>query len=291
MRRTSTVRPVISRHSSVVSRSDRLTCRAPADVERRRRPTAPGPSSCSSISSSRSCDVEQVSDLLAGAAEADVRQRPPEVMSQHPVREHALVDLAHLPRAGRRRHSGRSPCRSRTPPAYSPTSSSAASLVAPYSVRVPSSGNVSAIPRELTPGRACWSDSSKRGRPPRVAHPLQRRHRVYPARRQEHELGARAARQLQAVVGAEQVRVDDVVGAAVDPGQHRWLGRALHQRVDVPERPQIVQVAHVAVLERHARVGAGAAGSAPSRGGGGCRGRRAPSPDVDRRGRSPRWRR
>src|SRR3954447_8337614 len=44
-------------------------------------------------------DVDQVTDLLAGTAVPDVGERPPEVVAEHPMRENALVDLAHLPRA------------------------------------------------------------------------------------------------------------------------------------------------------------------------------------------------
>jgi hypothetical protein len=42
-------------------------------------------------------DVDHVANLLALAAVADVRQRPLQVVAQHPMREDALVDLAHLP--------------------------------------------------------------------------------------------------------------------------------------------------------------------------------------------------
>ena len=45
-------------------------------------------------------DVEQVADLLALAAEADVAERAAEVVGEHPVGEDALVDLAHLPGPG-----------------------------------------------------------------------------------------------------------------------------------------------------------------------------------------------
>ena len=76
-------------------------------------------------------DVEQVADLLALAAEADVGERVAEVVGEHPVGEDALVDLAHLPGAGDHaaavdhRRARPSPAR------YSSISSSAASLVAP----------------------------------------------------------------------------------------------------------------------------------------------------------------
>src|SRR4029077_17250537 len=45
-------------------------------------------------------DVQQVADLLTVAPETDVPERTLEVMGEDPASEHALVDLAHLPRAG-----------------------------------------------------------------------------------------------------------------------------------------------------------------------------------------------
>jgi hypothetical protein len=45
-------------------------------------------------------DRDQVPDLLALPAVSEVGQLPAEVMAQHPMREDALVDLAHLPGAG-----------------------------------------------------------------------------------------------------------------------------------------------------------------------------------------------
>jgi hypothetical protein len=44
--------------------------------------------------------VQQVAHLLARAAISHVCERSPEVVGEQPVAEHALVGLAHLPRAG-----------------------------------------------------------------------------------------------------------------------------------------------------------------------------------------------
>ena len=44
--------------------------------------------------------VEEVSHLLAAPPEADVGKRDLEVVAQHPVCEHPLVDLPHLPGPG-----------------------------------------------------------------------------------------------------------------------------------------------------------------------------------------------
>ena len=95
-------------------------------------------------------------------------------------------------------------------------------------MRAPSSGKASAMPAGETPGSGCSAAELE----PRVGllerQAAKARHRVDPARRQEHQLGAVAAGELETVVGAEQVRSHDVVGAAVEPGERGWLGRALH---------------------------------------------------------------
>ena len=44
--------------------------------------------------------VKDVADLLALAAKPGITQRAPEVMASDPERDHALVNLAHLPGAG-----------------------------------------------------------------------------------------------------------------------------------------------------------------------------------------------
>jgi hypothetical protein len=67
-------------------------------------------------------------------------------------------------------------------------------------------------------------------------------------------LGRVAPRQLQAVPGAEQIRLDRVVGRAVGAGQGRRLGRALNDRVDRLDGQHVRRLAHVAVPEAHARV-------------------------------------
>src|SRR4029077_8149898 len=45
-------------------------------------------------------DVEQVTDLLPLATEADVFERVAELVGEHPVGEYPLIDLSHLPRPG-----------------------------------------------------------------------------------------------------------------------------------------------------------------------------------------------
>jgi hypothetical protein len=44
--------------------------------------------------------VKQVANLLSAAAEADISQRPAEMVRHHPVGEHPLVHLAHPSRPG-----------------------------------------------------------------------------------------------------------------------------------------------------------------------------------------------
>ena len=55
--------------------------------------------------------------------------------------------------------------------------------------------------------------------------------------------------QLEAVVGAEQVGLDHIVGTAVDTGQGRGLGRTFDERVDRGDGQEIVELADVGVLE------------------------------------------
>ena len=52
------------------------------------------------------------------------------------------------------------------------------------------------------------------------------------AGREEDELGAVAARELEAVVGADEVGLERIGGVAAHPDQRRRLGRALDQGVD-----------------------------------------------------------
>ena len=61
-----------------------------------------------------------------------------------------------------------------------------------------------------------------------------------------------AAGKLEAVVGAEEVRVHDELGAAVDPRHHRRLGGALDDRVDRASPLKVGRRAHVAVHEPNA---------------------------------------
>ena len=74
------------------------------------------------------------------------------------------------------------------------------------------------------------------------------------ARREEDELRVLPAAELEARVGAEQVRLDEVVERAVRAREHRRLGGAFDDGVDVSGGGQVVAVAHVAVDERHARL-------------------------------------
>src|SRR4051794_16378601 len=49
------------------------------------------------------CDVvnvDEIAYLFARTAEPDVLQSSAEIVSEHPVGEHSLIDLAHLPRPG-----------------------------------------------------------------------------------------------------------------------------------------------------------------------------------------------
>ena len=161
-------------------------------------------------------------------------------MGQHPVGEHALVDLAHLPGAGddaaavdhraqavRGRGTPRSAAR---PPASSRRRASGR----------PSSGKSSAMPAVETPGTVCSARARSESRSPRA-----RRSRAPAPDRRGWSRGRRrcavAPRQFEAVVGADQVRLDEVVRAAVEAGHDRRLGRALDERVDLADCEQIIQ--------------------------------------------------
>ena len=91
--------PVRRWQIAVVSASERLHSRPPPTLTVR-------PSQLGGIEQlaldqvDQVLDVEQVAHLLALAAEADVAERVAEMVGEHPVGEDALVDLAHLPRAG-----------------------------------------------------------------------------------------------------------------------------------------------------------------------------------------------
>ena len=75
---------MISRHSAVVSSSDRLHSRPAADVHDDAGPVLRvGELLVDQLD--QIVDVQQVADLLAGAAEADVAERPAEVVGEQPV--------------------------------------------------------------------------------------------------------------------------------------------------------------------------------------------------------------
>ena len=148
-------------------------------------------------------DVEHVAHLLARAAVADVAQRAARVVREQPVREDALVDLAHLPRAG---------------------DHAAAIDHGPDAERVGVLANEQlgrefrrsverprALERErlADPGRGrARRRAARRACEARLVlaqrEPLLRRDRVHAAGREEDHLRAVAARQLEAVVRADR---------------------------------------------------------------------------------------
>ena len=60
-----------------------------------------------------------------------------------------------------------------------------------------------------------------------------------------------ASAELEAVVGADQVRSDQPIDAPLDPGEHRRLRRALDDRVDGADTHHVLDVADVAMDELH----------------------------------------
>ena len=196
-------------------------------------------------------DVQQVAHLLAAAAVADVGQRPLLHVREQPVREHALVDLAHLPRPGdhaeavdRRGHAER------------------VGVLGEQQLGGELRG---AVERARSRQREVLGDPVL-GRARHRLLGLEREARLLLAQREpqlrrdgidaaggeEDDVGAVAARELEAVVRADEVRLHDEVGARAHAGQHRRLRRALDDRLHLADRGEVVALAHVAVHEAHA---------------------------------------
>ena len=85
------------------------------------------------------------------------------------------------------------------------------------------------------PGTGCSASSSKRVSASRKRSALERGDRIDAAGREEDHLRAVAARELEAVVGADQVGCDDVVRRAVDAG-HAPTARPSTRRSRRPGR-------------------------------------------------------
>ena len=215
--------------------------------------------------------MEEVSHLLSASAEADVRERPPKHVGEHPVRHDALVDLAHLPRA----------CDDTAAIDDGPKAERRTVLLdeelgcelrraveRPVAVEreilrdaQPAGSRHGAIVVELETGLRL----AQRQR----SQPV---HGIDATRREKDELRVVASAELEAGVGAEEIRPDHPVEpAAVDARQDGRLGGALDDGVDRPHGQQVVRRPDVAVHEVHCLPHGVAAGSAPSRDAGGCR--------------------
>ena len=198
-------------------------------------------------------DVEEVADLLAMSPEPDVGERVAEVVGEHPVGEYPLVDLSHLPGPGDHAeavdHGGDAEGR-------------------PVLLDQELGGELRrpverprALQREVLgdPGRGDAAHGLPGGQLEAGRGLLETqvhlgRHRVDPAGREEDEEGGVAPRQLEAVVGAGEVRVDEVAGVAVDAAHHRGLRRALDQRVQPLHLGEVPRLAHVTFDEPHPRL-------------------------------------
>ena len=193
-------------------------------------------------------DVEQVADLLALAAEPDVGERAPEMVGQEPVGEDALVDLAHLPGPGE--HAAAVDHRRDA-------------LARAVLLDQQLGGELGrAVEGPVSDHRELLGDTRRRGarnllavgelEPGLLLDPGEgelRLDRVDPAGREEDEEGAVAPGELEAVVGAGQVGVDEVGGVAVGPAHHRGLGRALDQGRDLGQAVEVGGLADVAADE------------------------------------------
>ena len=193
--------------------------------------------------------MEQVADLLAAAAVADVAQRPPEVVGEH---QYVKTPWSTLPI-----------CQG---PAITPQRSTTARRpnALAYSVIKQLGGELRRAVQRARPvereglrdpvlGDArdrllrCELEACRAPLCRRAA--LSGRDRIDAARREEDDLGAVASGQLEAVVRAEQVRADDVLRRAVDAGERGWLGGAL----DDARRPARAPVGRRARERRRGR--------------------------------------
>jgi hypothetical protein len=73
-----------------------------------------------------------------------------------------------------------------------------------------------------------------------------------PARREKHDLRRVAPSQLEAVVGAEEIRADDVPRVAVEARQGRGFRRALQHPIDRLDGEEVGELANITVDELHA---------------------------------------
>src|SRR4051812_35720912 len=72
------------------------------------------------------------------------------------------------------------------------------------------------------------------------------------ARREKDERRVVVPRQLKTVVSAEQGRANQVVEAALDARNHRWLCRAFNERIKPARVVEVRAISHVTMYESHA---------------------------------------
>ena len=208
-------------------------------------------------------DVEEVADLLARAAVADVGERPAEEVAEQPPGEDTLIDLAHLPGAGD--HAAAVDHRSQP------------EGIGVLLDQVLGGELGGAVERAGAGHRERLGDACRPGAGDRLGlgeleaglslleSQLQLRgDRVDAAGGEEDEEGILGPGALEAVEGAEQVGLDRVGGIG-EAGQDRGLGRALDHRLEAAAGGQVGGLAHVPVAELDPGSRAVAAGSAPSR--------------------------
>ena len=130
------------------------------------------------------------------------------------------------------------------------------------------------MPAGETPGRGCSAAELE----PRVGllerDGAEARHRIDPARRQEHEIGAVAAGELEAVVGAQRGSIARRNRGCRRTRRARMARPSTRQRVGVAGAQQVVEARGCPRARTPPRRRAAAEGSARRPGGGGCRARR-----------------
>jgi hypothetical protein len=107
--------------------------------------------------------------------------------------------------------------------ANSASSSSAASLLAPYSVRAPGSREVLGDAQRRGAGERLLVDELEARVRLAEGQALLRGDRIDAARREEGHLRAMSRSEVEAVVGAHEVGLHHELTGALEPGHHRAL--------------------------------------------------------------------
>src|SRR5262249_17772345 len=163
--------------------------------------------------------------LLSLTSKADIAERLPEMMGEHPVSEDALVDLAHLPGTGDHPTAvdhGWHP----EPRAVLLDQELGRQLGGAIESASPAHWESLGIPRRGDTGDALFGGDLEPGWSLLQVQSSLRRHWVDAAGREEYNKGTVAPGQLEAVVGTGQIGVEEIARVTIDTAHHRGLGGA-----------------------------------------------------------------